>query len=151
MKEKCLIESKNHVLVRSLERQEKLGEVFTPTNLVLEMLDKLSDAVWQEEKIFIDPTCGNGQLLVAVAIIKLELGHKNYLETIYGVDIMQDNIDECRQRLDSDNQYPEIMEKNIICADALTYHYRFDGTDHGVTDQDLHNESVGLIMPEKIA
>ena len=35
-----------------------------------------------------------------------------------------------------------IVDKNIICADALRYRYRFDGTDPYKTEQDSHNEKL---------
>lgn len=126
-------ESANHDLVRSAERQAKLGEVFTPTNLVLEMLKKLPkgkiNGVWVEGKTFLDPACGNGQFLAVILIIKKQMGHKNPLDTIFGVDIMQDNIDECRARLlkiaGDTKRNREIVEQNIVCADGLTYDYSF--------------------------
>lgn len=51
------------------------------------------------------------------------------LGTIYGVDIMPDNVKLCQDRLLC-GQEPlrHIVERNIVCADALKYHYRFDGT-----------------------
>lgn len=111
------------------------GEVFTPIELVLEILDQLPDQVWEDGKTYLDPTCGNGQFLAAVLIIKMELGHKNPLSTIYGADIMQDNVNECRQRLiDIAKQYVdfneddawEIVCNNIRCENGLTYDYSFD-------------------------
>ena len=130
IKEKCLLESKSYFLVRSDERAKQLGEVFTPTELVLEILDQLPGQVWDEGRTYLDPTCGNGQFLAAVLIIKMELGHKNPLSTIYGVDIMQDNVDECRQRLiDIAGDTPgnwEIVRNNIRCEDGLKYDYSFD-------------------------
>jgi hypothetical protein len=51
------------------------------------------------------------------------------LSTTYGVELMEDNIIECRKRLVGPNPTPEILEivnKNIVCHDALTYDYSFD-------------------------
>ncbi len=129
-KEQCILESKDYFLVRHTDRVKQLGEVFTPTELVLEILDQLPDEVWEDGKTYLDPTCGNGQFLTAVLIIKKELGHRNTLSTIYGVDIMQDNVDECRQRLiDIVGDTPEnweIVKNNIRCEDGLKYDYSFD-------------------------
>lgn len=116
--------------MRTEERKDELGEVFTPSKLVEEILDKLSQECWDDHsKTWLDPTCGNGNFLVAV---KERLLKNNSLEQvlsrIYGVDIMQDNIDECRARLDPDNLHPCIVNKNIVCADGLRHHYRFDGS-----------------------
>jgi SAM-dependent methyltransferase len=129
-KEQCTLESKDYFLVKHPDRVKQLGEVFTPTELVLEILNQLPDQVWEEGKTYLDPTCGNGQFLAAVLIIKQELGHTNPLSTIYGVDIMQDNVDECRQRLidiagDTPSNW-DIVRNNIRCEDGLTYDYSFD-------------------------
>jgi hypothetical protein len=51
------------------------------------------------------------------------------LKTTYGVDLMEDNVIECRKRLAGPNPTPEIIEilnKNIVCHDALTYDYSFN-------------------------
>lgn len=122
-------ESKDRLLVKSKERQSQLGEVFTPTSLVLEMLQKLPKDVWAEGKTFLDPACGNAQFLAVVLIIKMQLGHKNPLSTIYGVDIMADNVQESRERLfdiaGRTKKNFNTLVKNIVCADGLTYDYSF--------------------------
>jgi len=82
-------------------RKKKTAEIFTPPKLVNEMLDKLPDEIWEPGKTFCDPACGNGNILIEV--LKRKLQHKQNptvaLESIYGVDIMGDNIEECRERL----------------------------------------------------
>jgi hypothetical protein len=92
-------------------------------------LEQLPEEVWQDGKTYLDPTCGNGQFLAPVLIIKQSLNHVNPLSTIYGVDIMQDNVDECRQRLiDIAGDTPEnwdIVRNNIRCEDGLKYDYSF--------------------------
>ena len=119
---------------RDRARVKATGEVFTPTPLVQEMLDKLTPTVFEDDtKTFIDPSCGDGQFLSEVLIRKLENGHefKQSLSTIYGVDLMPDNVTLCQERLLCGNTNPdviEVVERNIVCADALTYHYRFDGS-----------------------
>src|ERR1035437_5515752 len=89
----------NHV--RRQKRKKSTAEEFTPLPLVNEMLDKLTKEVWQEGKTYCDPACGNGNFLVEVLKRKLNNHHNalQALQTIYGVDIMQDNIKECRLRL----------------------------------------------------
>jgi hypothetical protein len=48
------------------------------------------------------------------------------LQTIYGVDLMQDNADLCRERLLCGQEHlRHIVERNIVCADALEYDYSF--------------------------
>jgi hypothetical protein len=57
------------------------------------------------------------------------------LSTIYGVDIMPDNIKLCQDRLLCGREdLRHIVEKNIVCHDALTYDYSFNGTSQ--TDQE---------------
>ena len=125
----CVIESTDYFLVKHPDRVKQLGEVFTPTELVLDILLNLPDEVWEDGKTYLDPTCGNGQFLAAVLIIKQSLNHTTPLSTIYGVDIMQDNVDECRQRLiDIAGDTPanwKIVKHNILCKDGLTYDYSF--------------------------
>jgi hypothetical protein len=117
-------------------RIKQTAEVFTPTPLVKEMLDKLEQ---QDPTLFLDPTktfldnsCGDGQFLSEVVIRKMERSGcslEHALQTTYGVDLMEDNVIECRKRLAGPNPTPEILEivtKNIVCHDALTYDYSFD-------------------------
>ena len=117
---------------RERARVKATGEVFTPTPLVQEILDQLPKEVFTDaEKTFLDPSCGDGQFLGEVLIRKIENGStfEQALATIYGVDLMQDNVDLCRERLLCGREdLRHIVEKNIVCADALRYHYRFDGS-----------------------
>ena len=117
---------------REKARIKATGEVFTPTPLVQEILDQLPQELFADAtKTFLDPACGDGQFLGEVVIRKLE--HSSTLEqalrTTYGVDLMQDNVDLCRERLLCGREdLRHIVEKNIVCADGLRYHYRFDNT-----------------------
>ena len=117
---------------REKSRVKATGEVFTPTPLVQEILDQLPAEVFTDpSKTFLDPTCGDGQFLGEVLIRKMENGatFEQALSTIYGVDLMQDNVDLCRERLLCGQEHlRHIVEKNIVCADGLRYHYRFDGS-----------------------
>lgn len=119
-------------MFKSKERVKATGEVFTPDWLVEEMLDKLPSSVFTEPtKTFIDPACGNGNFLVQVVKRKIENGSTplQALSTTYGVDIMEDNIAECRQRLfkvafelnnqQYDASWREPLMNNIICGNAL--------------------------------
>ena len=89
---------------RRIKRKKQTAEDFTPAPLVNEILDKLNEydkESWEEGKTFCDPACGNGNMLIEVLKRKISLGHDpvEALKTIYGTDIMQDNIRECRLRL----------------------------------------------------
>jgi type I restriction-modification system DNA methylase subunit len=115
---------------RTQTRVKATGEVFTPTPLVQEILVALPlEQFTDPTKTFLDPSCGDGQFLGEVLIRKMENGStfEQALQTIYGVDLMQDNVDLCRERLLCGQEHlRHIVERNIVCADALTYHYRFD-------------------------
>ena len=65
------------------------------------MLDRFPPEVWEPSKTFCDPACGNGNMVVEVLRRKLQIGHQplQAISTVYGVDIMPDNIKECRLRL----------------------------------------------------
>lgn len=117
--------------MRNEERKKELGEVFTPPKLVNEILDTLPVGLWADpNKTWLDNSCGSGNFLVEVKRRLIDAGHslENVLGRIYGVDLMGDNVDECRQRLDPNNEHKALMDKNIIWADGLKYHYRFDGS-----------------------
>jgi hypothetical protein len=113
-------------------RVKHTGEVFTPTALVQEMLDQLPLEQFQDPtKTFLDQSCGDGQFLSEILIRKLENGStfEQALSTIYGVDLMPDNVKLCQDRLLCGREdLRHIVEQNIVCADGLRYHYRFDGS-----------------------
>jgi type I restriction-modification system DNA methylase subunit len=110
-------------------RIKSTAEVFTPTPLVQEILDQLPSELFTDpSKTFLDPACGDGQFLSEVLIRKLEAGQdfETALSMIYGVDIMADNVKLCQDRLlCGQEQLRHIVEKNIVCADGLTYNYLF--------------------------
>jgi hypothetical protein len=83
-------------------RKKQTAEVFTPHFLVNQMLDKLPAEVWEPGKTFVDPACGNGNMLIHVLYRKIAIYDQEPTEAIqgiFGVDIMRDNIRECRLRL----------------------------------------------------
>jgi type I restriction-modification system DNA methylase subunit len=114
---------------RENERISRTGEHFTPTALIEEVLDKFPKEHFSDpNKTTIDPSCGNGQFLSGVLIRKLANGisHEQALSTLYGVDIMLDNVKICQDRLLCGvEELRWIVEKNIVCADALTYDFSF--------------------------
>jgi hypothetical protein len=119
---------------RDRQRIKATGEVFTPTELVQEIITELEsqnpELFTDSSKTFIDNSCGDGQILSEVVIRKMECGStlEQALSTTYGVDLMPDNVDACRARLAGPNPSKNIMDivtRNIVCADALTYDYSF--------------------------
>jgi type I restriction-modification system DNA methylase subunit len=123
---------------RDQARIKATGEVFTPTPLVQEILDRLPPAVLQDPtKTFMDPACGDGQFLGEILIRKMQNGStfEQALSTVYGVDIMADNVYLCRQRLLCGQEHlRHIVERNIVCHNAMTYDYSFNGTDQNQDD-----------------
>ena len=118
-------------VAREKSRVKATGEVFTPTELVQEVLDKLDPELFTDPtKTFLDPSCGDGQFLSEVLIRKLESGaqFEDALATVYGVDLMPDNVSLCRERLLCGREdLRPVVERNIVCADALEYDYSFNG------------------------
>ncbi len=116
-------------------RVKKTAEIFTPRHLVVEILDKLendnSELFTDPTKTFIDNSCGDGEFLGEIIIRKMERSGcslRQALSTTYGVELMEDNVEECKKRLMGPNPTPElrkIVDKNIVCQDGLTYDYSF--------------------------
>lgn len=130
---------RNRVYMSGVERDKhrikQTAEVFTPTSLIKEILDKLEE---QDPTLFSDPTktfldnsCGDGQFLSEVVIRKMERSGcslEQALSTTYGVELMEDNVIECRTRLagpEPTDKIWEILNKNIVHHNALTYDYNF--------------------------
>jgi len=145
---------RNHSYMSGIQRDKlrvkQTAEVFTPTWLVQEMLDRLEEndptTFSDPDKTFLDPSCGDGQFLSEVIIRKMERSGctlEQALSTTYGVELMEDNVKLCKERLAGPEPTPEILEildRNIVCADALRYHYRFDGTPATTSSQQLKFE-----------
>ena len=101
---------------RSKERMQANGETFTPTALVIEMMQQMlanDPDVFAPGKTVIDPACGDGQLLVPVKWYKVlvhGMTEEDAVKDLYGVDIMPDNVEVCKRRLGGGN---------IICDNML--------------------------------
>lgn len=115
MGEKHFEEFEPERLVKSTERVRDLGEVYTPSNIVDDMLDLLPDHIWDvhPSPTFLEPSVGNGNFVSAILSRKLTLIDQHLksdslpagsteaaaefhaleaLSSIYGVDISEDNI-----------------------------------------------------------
>lgn len=138
--------------VKSKERVAEHGEVFTNEREVNAMLDLVKQETERIDSRFLEPACGEGAFLKEILRRKLEVVKRQYkkspydyeryailaLTSIYGVDIMADNVEICRQNLfdiwnaeytqnakkQANDQCREIakfiLRKNILCGDALT-------------------------------
>ena len=128
---------------RESSRIKSTGEVFTPTHTAQHMINNMDQTLFTDpNKSILDHSCGDGQLLGESLICKVKNGidFKTALGTIYGVDLMQDNVELCRERLlCGRNDLRHIVEQNIVCADGLRYHYRFDSS-HPYDDEQKEQE-----------
>ncbi len=138
--------------IKSRERVTERGEVFTNEREVNAMLDMVKQETERIDSRFLEPACGNGNFIAEVLQRKLAVVSSRYrkspaeymryaflaVSSIYGVDIMQDNVEECRERLFTivenearkaiknavDQHFLDavhyVLEKNILCGDALT-------------------------------
>ena len=145
--------------VKSKQRVSDHGEVFTAEREVNAMLDLVKPETERIDSRFLEPACGEGAFLIEILRRKLEVVKSRYgkspydyeryavlaVTSIYGVDILQDNVEICRQRLyelwdkaytanakaQANEQCREvvrfILRKNILCGDALTMR-QSDGT-----------------------
>ncbi len=112
--------------IRSKENVRLKGEVFTPPRIVDDMLQLFPESVWSDpEYIFLEPTCGHGNFLVAIFKKRLEAGLpiQTILNTMYGMDISEENINDCHSRLTEligHDDYHDLLKRNIfVVKDSL--------------------------------
>ena len=122
-------------IVENRTKVKEQGQVYTPKALVdktLRDLEKIrTDAFNNPNYTFCDTMCGNGKFLYSILEKKMASGinKKDALEHIYGVELDPESAEECKNNLlNGDESLRRIVERNIVCADALRYHYRFDGS-----------------------
>ena len=138
--------------VVSKKRVTDHGEVYTSKREVTAMLDLVKQETERIDSRFLEPACGTGNFLTEVLVRKLrvvetrygvdQLEYERYLivavSSIYGIDILKDNVFECRNRLfnifkekysclykgtekeECKRAVNYILERNIIWGDALT-------------------------------
>lgn len=135
--------------IKSKERVRERGEVFTAAREVNAMLDLVKDETENIDSTFLEPACGDGNFLAEVLRRKLKVCRAKYgksaadyekfsflaCTTLYGVDIMADNVERCRERLfevwETDSLKTDfhekvakavkrVFEKNILLGNALS-------------------------------
>ena len=116
------------------EKKKQFGEVFTPPQLVNEILDQLPPDIWTDpNKTWLDNSCGEGAFLLEVKRRLMEglanwepdaLKREQHIlhNQIYGVELQRDNWIRCRTKL---GLTPTGNDGNIVCTDALAYDYSF--------------------------
>lgn len=157
--------------VKSKQRAAEHGEVFTAEREVKAMCDLVSQECDRIDSRFLEPACGNGNFLAEILSRKLSTVKKLYksnpydfdrysvlaVSSIYGVDIMADNTEECRNRLYGiwEKEYKSvckkfyneetctavnyILHKNILCGNALTLM---------CVDENGQDTDVPIVFPE---
>lgn len=110
-------------IVRSDDRIDETGEVFTPAELCAEMVSQIPLSVLQNEKsTFLDNSAGSGNFLLALQTELLkyhELSHIND-NMLYAVELMEDNHAELCERIGVPVTHP-----HYVRANALEYDYSF--------------------------
>ena len=125
MWDKIREEMNSHAYMSRIERDKQriqsTAEIFTPTDLVLEMIERTGVERFGPGKTVLDPACGDGQFLMALKCVKVSMHHmteEEALQDIYGVDIMRDNVDLCKKRLGGGT---------ILMGDSLNPDNRLEG------------------------
>ena len=98
--------------IKSLERVRNLAEVYTPANIVNDMLNLVEEQSYSIESTFLEPSCGNGNFLEIILQRKLQTIFTLYhtiediqfytciaLGSIYAIDICEENVVQARERL----------------------------------------------------
>ena len=143
-------------LIKSKERQKRYGEVYTPEWMVKKMCDMVQEGadpgadVYAIHTTFLEPACGNGNFLVEIYRRKLERCHSpadalQALGTIYGIDILSDNVEEARARLYTmyvgaygpSLEALSVLAKNIVAGNFLTRTLN-DGTPIWFLEEDMN-------------
>ena len=136
----------------SRDRVRAHGEVYTAAREVNAMLDLVKPQSEDDGSTFLEPACGDGNFLIEILRRKLatvrtrfrrspfdfELHALLVLGLLYGVDILPDNVQRCRQRLydEWEAMYRAVCKKsvkndvlkaaafilgrNIVCGNALS-------------------------------
>lgn len=117
-------------LIKSKQRVKKHAEVFTPSWVVKEMLDILKKECGGEyiEGTFFEPSFGTGNFLMEILERKISSGIDplTALKQMYGVELLPDNVKECKERLKKialdvcSKLIDEIMDINLLQGNFLT-------------------------------
>ena len=132
-----LIKQENQVV--SKKRVADHGEVYTAKREVNAMLDLVKQETERIESRFLEPACGTGNFLTEILERKLRIVESRYgksqleyerygvlaVSSIYGIDILEDNVVECRKRLFDifDQKYTSLFKEAVKeeCRDAVKY------------------------------
>lgn len=112
--------------IKSKERVAKFGEVFTNLKEIKAMW-KLIPVETRDNihSTILEPSCGTGNFMVYILAYKLSTIKDDHvknalyaLKSLHGIDIQQDNVEECKHRLKEVlNRY--FTSKNIVIGDKV--------------------------------
>ena len=115
---------------------KKTNEFFTPYSIVKRMCDKIPDEDWSDPtKTFLEPSFGSGQFVVYIVWNRIQhgVGWETTLKTLYGVELMADNVIECHDRvidllaklgIEFDERTArKIMKENLVCSDFFKWDF----------------------------
>jgi hypothetical protein len=108
---------------RSDERIKETQEVFTPMELVEQMIDEIPEELLKDpSSTFIDNSAGCGNFLVGLKNRLCQYHSEQHVldNMLYAVEMMEDNHRELCGRLGV-----SVTHRHYVCADALTYNYSF--------------------------
>ena len=108
---------------RTDERIDDTGEVFTPIELCIEMVNEIPlDVIQNPQSKFLDNSAGNGNFMIALLNKLTEYHSREHVlnHMLYAVELMEDNHKEMCERLGVDTTH-----SHYVCHDALTYDYSF--------------------------
>lgn len=117
-------DSKRNTQIKSRKRIVDHGEVFTSKREVNDMLDLIKHESYRIDSRFLEPACGTGNFLEEILSRKLSVVKDKYIKSqleyerntilavssIYGIDILEDNVKECQSRLCTliNNEYTKV-------------------------------------------
>ena len=108
---------------RSDARIDQTGEVFTPMELCMKMVNEIPiNDLKNPKSTFLDPAAGNGNFMIVLKTKLLQYHSEDQVlnNMLYAVELMPDNHKEMCERLGVDINHP-----HYICHDAFTYDYSF--------------------------
>ena len=116
-------ESVGSEIVRSDDRIDETGEVFTPMELCAQMVSEISESTLKDKtSTFLDPAAGSGNFMLALQTELLKYHSLSHINDnmLYAVELMADNHAEMCNRLGVSVDHP-----HFVCANALKYDYSF--------------------------
>ena len=105
-----------------VNRHKITQEDFTPEKIVNGLLSNVSEETFKDfSKTFLDTSCGTGNILLGIFSIRLGYCNNvddaiNALKTLYGVELMADNVRKARENLYSKivSCYPQIKHNSLL-------------------------------------